>query len=103
MDSRALIAALFGAAFGAAVAYRIVRRQWWDASGICALGTAALLGIVTEGNKSRLEHNVVFAVELVLLACFAVAVRAGIRARRQLPLTALAGLLPGARTCGSTV
>jgi hypothetical protein len=83
VDSRALIAAIFGAVIGAAVAYRVVKRQWWQASAMSAAGAAALLGIVTEGNRSRPEHNVVFAVELVLLGYFAVAARAGMRVRRR--------------------
>ena len=83
MDGRAAIAALFGVAIGTAVAACVGKRQWWDASAICAFGTAFGLAIVTEGNHSRLEHNAVFAVGLVLLACSVVATRAGMRARRR--------------------
>ena len=83
VDSRALIEAIFGAVIGAAVAYWVVKRQWWRASAMSAFGTVVLLGIVTEGNRSRPERNVVRAVELVLLGYFAVAARAGMRARRR--------------------
>ena len=81
MDSTALFAAI-GVA-GVAVAYGVVKRQWWEASAICACGTAFLLPSVIGGNRSRLEHIVVLAVQLVLLAYFAVVVRAGIKARRR--------------------
>ena len=83
MDGRALIAAIFGAAVGAAVAFPVIKRQWRQASAICALGTGVLLGIVTEGNRSRPEHNVVLAVELALLGYFGLAARAGMQARRR--------------------
>jgi hypothetical protein len=82
VDSRAAIAALIGVAIGAAIAVCVGSRQWRDASAIGAIGTAFVLGVVTEGNHSRLEHNVVLAVELLLLACV-VATRAGRRARRR--------------------
>lgn len=82
MDSRAAIAALIGVMFGAAIAVCVRNRRWQDAGAIGALGTALVLGIMTEGNHSRLEHNVIFAVQLLLLTC-AVATRAGIRTRRR--------------------
>jgi hypothetical protein len=83
VDGRAAIAALLGVAIGAVVAVRVGERRWWDASAICAMGTAIGLNLVTEGNHSRAEHNVVFAVGLVLLVYFVVAARAGRQARRR--------------------
>ena len=82
MDSRAAIAALIGVMIGAAIAVCVGDRRWRDASAIGALGTVFVLGVVTEGNHSRLEHNVVFAVMLLLLACGAAA-RVGWRTRRR--------------------
>jgi hypothetical protein len=82
VDSRAAIAALIGVMFGAAVAVCVGDRQWRDASAIGALGIVFVLGVVTEGNHSRLEHDVVFAVILLLLACGAAA-RVGMRTRRS--------------------
>jgi hypothetical protein len=70
VDSGILMAAMLGAAFGLAVVVLVVKRQWWKASGICALGTMFLLDNMTEGNRSRTEHNVVLAIGLVLLAYF---------------------------------
>jgi hypothetical protein len=79
MDSRALFAAIFGAAFGALISYSVVKRRWWKAVGIFAMGGMILLVTVTEGNRSHLEHNVVFGAELILVACFAIAVVADAR------------------------
>ena len=83
MDSRAAIAALIGVAIGTAIAVCVSDRRWRDASSISALGTALILGIVTEGNHSHSEHNVVFAVELLLLACFVYAAGTGRRRHRK--------------------
>jgi uncharacterized membrane protein YadS len=82
VDSRAAIAALVGVMFGAAVAACVGRRAWRDAGAIGALGTAIVLGVVTEGNHSRLEHDVVFAVQLALIGC-GLAARSGRRIRRR--------------------
>ena len=73
MDARAVFAAIIGVAIAAAVDSRAGKRQWWGVSAFCAFGTAVELGIVTEGNHSRSEHNVVFAVEAVLIAFWVVA------------------------------
>jgi hypothetical protein len=83
VDGRAAIAALLGVAIGTVLAVFVGERRWWNASAICAFGTAFGLGIVTEGNHSRVEHDVVFAVELLLIAFCVVAARAGMRARRR--------------------
>lgn len=82
MDSRAAIAALAGVLFGAAVGVCVGRRAWRDASAFGALGAAVVLGVVTEGNHSRLEHDVVSAVQLALIGC-GLAARAGRRIRRR--------------------
>lgn len=73
MDSTALVAAIFGTALGALVAYCVVRRRWWKAAGSLALGGASLLNIVTQGNQSHLEHRVVLDATMILIACFAIA------------------------------
>ena len=83
LDSAALLAATFAAIYGAVVTYLAGQRQWWMASGVFAFGVGTLLNIVTEGNKSRAEHNAVFATSLVLLAYFLIAVTAGRRAQRR--------------------
>jgi hypothetical protein len=91
VDGRAALAAVMGALFGlvigvaisAADAGRAGKQRWWGVSALCAFGIGTELGIVTEGNHSRPEHNVVLAVELVLLAWFVIASRAGRRARRR--------------------
>jgi len=74
MDAQALVAALVGAATWAAVCYRAGKREWWAASGLLAIGAAALLSIVTEGNRSHFEHSVVFYVSVSLILWFAIAV-----------------------------
>lgn len=83
MDGRAAIATLLGVAIGTGLAVCVGERRWWNASAFCALGTAFELGIVTEDNHSRVEHDVVFAVGLLLLAFGLVAARAGMRTRRR--------------------
>jgi hypothetical protein len=83
LDSKALLAAVFGAIFGAVVTYLAGQRQWRTASGFFAVGVGWLLNVVTEGNKSRAEHNVVFATSLLLLAYFLIVVVSGRRAQRR--------------------
>jgi hypothetical protein len=83
LDSRALLAATVAAIYGAVVAQWAGQRQWWKASGVFAFGVGMLLNIVTEGNKSRAEHNAVFAASLVLLTYFLIAVTADRRAQRR--------------------
>lgn len=85
MDSRAAIAALLGVAIGTVLAVCAGERRWWGASAFCAFGTAVVLGIVTEGNHPRVEHNAIFAVQLVLLAYWMVVTIVGMRARRRDP------------------
>lgn len=73
MDTVALAAAMIGAFCGAVVTYRVVKRQWWLAGATCGFAAWALLNTVTVGNRSRLEHNAVFAMGLISLAWFLVA------------------------------
>jgi hypothetical protein len=79
MDSAALVAAICGAA----VAYGVVKRQWWKASGSFAIGSAGLLNFVTAGNHSHLEHLVVFAMSNILIAYFLIVVVVVGRAQRR--------------------
>lgn len=44
------------------------RRDWWPASGVLAIGAAALLKITTQGDASNAEASVIFAVSMGLLA-----------------------------------
>ena len=83
MDGTALSAAIISAVISAAVTYSIVRRQWWRASGAVAMGSSALLNLVTEGSQSHAEHKAVFAASITLLAFFLIAAFADARARRR--------------------
>jgi len=84
LDSNALFAAVVVAIPGVAVIYSLAMRQWWIASGVFAFGAMWLLNIVTEGNKSQAEHNVVLATSLLLLAYFLIVVGAAAkRAQRR--------------------
>jgi hypothetical protein len=87
MDSTALVTAIFGAALGAVVAYCVVKRRWWKAAGILALGGASLMNIVTEGNQSHLEHRLVLDATMILFACcfacFVIAAIGDARARHR--------------------
>jgi hypothetical protein len=80
MDARALVSGLFGAGIGAAVCYRLVRRDWLGAGGVLSIGTAGMLGMVTAGNRSHAEHSAVFAGSICLILCFAIT--AAVRQRR---------------------
>jgi hypothetical protein len=55
--------------------------DWLTASGSLAIGAAALLGVITEGNRSRSEHSIVFAVSMTLALYFVVT--AVVRQRRR--------------------
>jgi hypothetical protein len=72
-----LIGLVIGLELGAGDINRSNKRRWWSASALCALGIFWELSIVTEGNHSQVEHSVVFAVQLLLLAYFLVVSRAG--------------------------
>jgi hypothetical protein len=73
MNAQALEAALMGATMGAAVCYLAIKRGWWAASGMLAMGAAVLLAIVTQGHISHLGHSVVFYVAMGLILWFAIA------------------------------
>jgi hypothetical protein len=83
MDSTVLVAAAIGAAVCVAVAKLVVNRQWWNASGMLALGSVFLMNIVTGGNHSRPEHRMVFAASMILLGYWAIVVIANARAPRR--------------------
>lgn len=83
MDSTALITAIVGAVLGAVVAYSVVKHRWWKAVGSCAMGSASLLNIVTQDNRSHTENRVVFDATMILIACFAIAAAADAKARRR--------------------
>lgn len=72
MDSTALITAITGAAYGAMVAYRLARGQWWTATGLAAIGITFVADFVTSGNWSLLEHRIIFIASIALII-FAVA------------------------------
>jgi peptidoglycan/LPS O-acetylase OafA/YrhL len=83
IDSTALVAGLFGVAIGVAGWNRVTKRDRWTLNGVLSIGAACLLGVVTGGNQSREEHNIVFAVTMALLLNFAVAAGARQRQARQ--------------------
>ena len=83
MDSTALFTAAIGAAVCVAVAKLIVNRQWWNASGMLALGSVFLMNILTGGNHSRTEHGMIFTGSMILLGYWAIVVVANARARRR--------------------
>jgi hypothetical protein len=70
LDSKSLLAVIIGVGMGVGVTYWAGQRHWWKASGVFAFGAMLVLNVVTEGNKSRAEHNVVLATSLLLLAYF---------------------------------
>jgi hypothetical protein len=74
MDSEVLLAGLLGAALGAAICRQLMKREPWAASGSAAIGGAGLLLLATEGNRSHVEHVIVFVVELALWLYFVMAI-----------------------------
>jgi hypothetical protein len=85
MDRQALIAALFGVAVGVIGGYFLVRRDWWRATGTLAIGAAALLNLITEGNQSRYEDLVKLAATASLMVIFVGAVVVHHRRARSVP------------------
>jgi hypothetical protein len=83
MDGKALAAGIFSVIMSALAAYQAVTHRRWEASGVAAFGCGALLNIVTEGNHSHAEHNVVFAVSLTLLAYYLITVLTAWKTRRH--------------------
>jgi len=81
MDTAAI--ALLAVAFGAFAVYLVVKRQWWQASGAFALGTALLLMLATAGNHSRPEHDIVLAISAPLMVYFLAIAAVLARARRR--------------------
>jgi len=84
MDSTVLFGATgLGAAVCVIVAYLLVHRQWWNASGMLALNSAFLVIIVTGGNQSRSEHRVTFAASAILFGYGMIVAAASVRAQRR--------------------
>ena len=83
MNSTALLTAIGGAAFGAMVAYRVMRGQRWIAVGLAAIGSVILLNVVTLGKGTVLEHRVILLVSVALVILNLVAVGAASRDRRR--------------------
>ena len=65
------------------VAISLAERRWWVATGTAAFGGATVLNLVTFGNHSRTEHNVVLGVCLAALAYWAAAIRADRRIQNR--------------------
>lgn len=82
----AVVVSLAGASCFA-VAFCLAERQWWKATAAAAWGGSVVLNLVTAGNHSRVEHDVVFGVSLAALAyCVAVfAADRRTRSRRDKP------------------
>jgi len=67
------------------VAHLLVRRHWWRATGWLALGTAALLNLITEGTHSTGEDIAKDAVTAGLLVICVVAFVVHQRRARSVP------------------
>jgi hypothetical protein len=72
-----------GSLWCAAIVYQAARRRWWAASGSLAFGAGLSLGTATAGNHSRIEHDVVFAVELATIAYYMIASAADRKASKR--------------------
>jgi hypothetical protein len=82
MDPTALIAAL-SAAIGASGCYCLVRRDWWRATSLLALGAAASLNLISASTRSPDEKSVVFYTQVGLTVIFFAAAFAGQRRSRR--------------------
>jgi len=83
VDSAALVAASAGVIYGAGTAVLIMKRQWWLASALAAIGAQSLLGIVTAGKGSPSQHDLVWITSLVLLGYATIALLAFLRTRSR--------------------
>jgi hypothetical protein len=83
VDSTAAFLAILGSGYCAGIVYWAARRQWWSASGLMAVSAWTLLNIVTRGDHSPIEHNVVFAAELIAFAYFLIATAADRRGSKR--------------------
>jgi hypothetical protein len=81
MGRSVLITALSGAVIGACGCYRLVRRDWWRATGLLALGAAVSLSLIGEGTRSPGEKSLAFYATIGLVVISTVAVLAGERRR----------------------
>jgi ABC-type uncharacterized transport system permease subunit len=78
----ALVTAILGAALGAMVTRDLMRGQRWTAASRAGMGGASLLFLVTIGNGTWLEHQVVSGVAIALMLA---SMAASGRARREKP------------------
>jgi hypothetical protein len=85
MDRQALLSGLFGIAIGAIGCYCLVRRAWLRATGVLAVGTAALLNMTTGGSHSPVEDLAKWVVTTGLMVIFTVAVVVDGRSARHRP------------------
>jgi hypothetical protein len=83
VDSTALVAAILGAAWGAMVARDLIRGRRWTAVGKAGIGSAGELNLVTLGNGSWLEHQVISVIGLALIIASAAAFGAGRRKQQR--------------------
>jgi hypothetical protein len=83
VDTTAAFLAILGSGYCAGIVYWAARRQWWSASGLMAVSAWTLLNIVTRGDHSPIEHNVVFAAELIAFAYFLIATAADRRGSKR--------------------
>ena len=70
-DFRAAIVVCLGGAYCFVLAACLAERRWWAASAFAAFGGSQVLNLVTAGNQSQVEHDVVFGVSLAALAYWA--------------------------------
>ena len=67
-DFRAAIVVCPGGAYCFVLAACLAERQWWAGTAFAAFGGSQVLNLVTAGNQSQVEHDVVFGVSLAALA-----------------------------------
>jgi hypothetical protein len=66
-DLGAAIVVCVGGVYCYGVATSLADRRWWVATGNAALGGMIVLNLVTAGNDSQVEHDVVLGVSLTAL------------------------------------
>jgi hypothetical protein len=82
-DLGAAIAVCLGGAVCLVVAVGLAERQWWKATAFAAFGGSLVLNIVTAGNHSQVEHDVVLGVSLAAVAYWGAVFAADRRTRNR--------------------
>jgi hypothetical protein len=83
VDNTALVTAIIGAGWGAMVMRDLMLGRRWYAAGRAGMSGASLLQITTIGNRSLLEHQVVFAIGIAVIIASMIAFEVARREKQR--------------------